>query len=184
MADVKDGHLGYRIEDDEQVVDVRVEAVDQLFDRRDPAPFHDRDLDPNLVEYLRDASEDLAAHRFRVVFWIKEPCGQAEIEQAYRAHFARELERVRRRRRQHRQVGEISLVLAVVLLVAVQMAAQILGRVFPGTIGTGLKEGLVIASWVVMWRPLEVLVYDWIPFRNERRVVAQLLGAAVQVRAG
>jgi len=42
----------------------------------------------------------------------------------------------------------------------------------------------VIASWVVMWRPVDVLIYDWIPTRHERRVATKLLEAPIEVRVG
>jgi len=51
-------------------------------------------------------------------------------------------------------------------------------------LGAGLKEGLVISSWVVMWRPVEILIYDWIPIRHERRVASKLLEAPIDVRVG
>ena len=64
------------------------------------------------------------------------------------------------------------------------MFSQLVARVVPGSLGAGLKEGLVISSWVVMWRPVEVLIYDWIPVRHERKVVTKLLAAQIQVRVG
>ncbi len=51
-----------------------------------------------------------------------------------------------------------------------------------GTMRDILREGLVITGWVAMWRPLEVLLYDWRPLVDERRQVQRLLGAPVDVR--
>src|SRR5262245_53774597 len=45
----------YRVEEGRPWADVYVERVAQIFDKRDPAPFRTRDLDPDLVDYLRDA---------------------------------------------------------------------------------------------------------------------------------
>src|SRR5690349_3847789 len=60
----------YRTEGDVHCVDVRLNTVEQLFDNRDPAPFRERDLDPDLVEYLFAAGEDLVSHgKFKIVFW-------------------------------------------------------------------------------------------------------------------
>ena len=42
----------------------------------------------------------------------------------------------------------------------------------------------MISSWVVMWRPVEVLIYDWIPARHERQVASKLLEASIEVRIG
>lgn len=45
-----------------------------------------------------------------------------------------------------------------------------------------LREGLVITGWVAMWRPLEVLLYDWWPMVDERRLITRVLDAVVSIR--
>jgi hypothetical protein len=62
--------------------------------------------------------------------------------------------------------------------------SEVVARVITGSIGAGLKEGLVISGWVLMWRPIEVLVYDSIPWRRSRRVLRKLLAMPIEVRAG
>jgi hypothetical protein len=178
-----DDHPRYRIENGEPCVDVRITSIEQLFDNRDPAPFRERDLDPDLVEYLLAAGEDLAPHEaFRMVFWLARPCQPGEIELAFRAHFEYELDRLERRRRRQRRTGVVALLLAAVLLVALLSLAQLVASLIPGSVGAALREGLVIASWVVMWRPVEILIYDWIPVRRERRVMQRLLAAPIDVK--
>jgi len=175
----------YRVENGEPCVDVRIVNIEQLFDNRDPAPFRERDLDPDLVEYLLAAGEDLGSHAtFRMVFWLEKPCQPGEIEAAVRAHFAYELDRLERRRRRQRRTGQIALLLGGTLIIALLSLAQVVGRAVPGSIGAALREGLVISSWVVMWRPVEILIYDWIPVRRERRVMQRLLAAPIDVRIG
>lgn len=178
-------HPRYRTENGQPCVDIRVASVEQLFDNRDPAPFRDRDLDPDLVQYMRDAGEDLAPHgEFRLVFWIEKPCQPQEIEAAVHAHFAYEIDRIERGRRRQRRIGQVALLLGVGLVIVLQSIAQLVASTLPGSLGHGLREGLVIASWVVLWRPVEILIYDWIPVRRERRVIRRLLSAPIEVRAG
>lgn len=175
----------YRVEGNEPCVDVRLASIERLFDRRDPAPFLERALDPGLVEYLLAAVEDLAPRdRFRVVFWLENSCQPGEIEAAVHAHFAYELDRLERRRRQQRRIGQIALLLGGAMIVALLSLAQLVARVFPGSIGVALREGLVISSWVVMWRPVEILIYDWIPVRREMRTLHRLQAAPIEVRGG
>ncbi|MEO8548426.1 MAG: hypothetical protein ABI678_00560 [Kofleriaceae bacterium] len=173
----------YRIEDGVPCIDVALDTVEQIFDNRDPAPFRERDLDPDLADYLLAAGEDLfTADQFRVVFWVAKPCPPVEIEDAFRAHFEDTIERIRRIRKRRRRAGQVALVLGVVLVVALLALGQFVGTAVGGTLGAGLKEGLTISCWVVMWRPIETLVYDWIPQRHERRVAERMLGAPVEVR--
>jgi hypothetical protein len=71
-----------------------------------------------------------------------------------------------------------------VLLVALLSLAQLVALVFTGSVGAALREGLLIAGWVVIWRPVELLLYDWIPVRRERRVMQRLLAMPIDVRIG
>jgi hypothetical protein len=175
----------YRTENGETVIDVKLGTIEHLFDNRDPAPFRERDLDPQLVEYLIDAGEDVVTHdRVRGVFWFERPCSPHEVEAAYRGHFAYELARNDRVRRRHRRAGLVTLAIAIVSIVVLVSLSEVVASVIGGSIGAGLKEGLVISGWVLMWRPIEVLVYDAIPSRRKRRVLRKLLAMPLDVRSG
>lgn len=166
-------------------IDVQVQRIEQLFDNRDPAPFRERDLDPDLADYLLVGGEDLASHsRIAVVFWLEHEPASGEVEHAFRAHFEDMIARLGRQRRRSRRTGALMLVLGSVLVILLLAAAQLVRSIVPGAIGTALAEGLVISSWVVLWRPVEILLYGGIPVRQERRVVERLLRATVIVRAG
>lgn len=175
----------YREENDESIVDLKLAAIEQLFDNRDPAPFRERDLDPQLVEYLVDAAEDLVSReRFRIIFWLEQPCSPREVEIPYRAHFEYELTRLDRARHRHRRVGWVTLGLAIVAIVLLVTLSELVEGMIGGRVGAGLKEGLMISGWVLMWRPIEVLVYDSIPWRRTRRILRRLLATPIEVRSG
>lgn len=176
-------HARYRVENGESVVDLHLAGIERLFDNRDPAPFRERDLDPDLVEYMLAVGEDLLAQPARIVFWLDKSCQPNEIETAFRGHFEYELERVDRRRRRARRTGQLSLLVAVVLITGLLAVAQLVGRL-TGALAAGLKEGLTISCWVLMWRPVEVLVYEWIPWRRQRTIIRKLLAIPIDVRDG
>ena len=46
----------------------------------------------------------------------------------------------------------------------------------------GLNEGLLIVGWVAMWRPIELLLYDWWPQLQKRRTYENLSRMQVEVR--
>ena len=178
-------HPRYRLEDGKPCVDVRIASLDHMFDNRDPAPFRERDLDPALVEYLVAIGHDVMSRDgFRIVFWIERTCQPGVIESAYRAHFEYALRRLDRRRRRARRAGQIALLLGAVLIIALMSLSQLAVQTVPGSLGAALREGLVISSWVVLWRPVELLIYDWIPVWDERRIMRRLLAAPIEVRAG
>ncbi|MEO7731469.1 MAG: hypothetical protein ABIY55_10885, partial [Kofleriaceae bacterium] len=118
----------------------------------------------------------------RVAFWFATPVAIEKVEAAYRAHFVYEIERIDRGRRRERRTGQLSFLIGTLLLVLLVALAQLAARV--PRIGNALKEGLTISSWVVMWRPIHILIYDWIPSRRNRKSMARLLSAPIDVREG
>jgi hypothetical protein len=176
--------LRYRVERDETCIDVKARTVETLFDNRDPAPFRERDLDPDLAEYLHDAAEDLVAvSRTRIVIWLENPCAPGEIEQALQAHWERELERIRRASVRRRRTAHVALFVGILLLAALLSLARLIPRAVPGAVGEIVGEGLTVAGWVALWRPFEFLLYDWIPPRHERRLLEKLRVTPVEIRA-
>ncbi|MFT3698028.1 MAG: hypothetical protein QM831_33110 [Kofleriaceae bacterium] len=175
--------MAYRVEDGASCIDVRLGNIEQLFDNRDPAPFRERDLDTDLADYLADAGDDLFGEdKIKLVFWLDAPCQHAEITDAVHAHFEYMIDRMRRDRKRRRRIGQVSLAIGIVLVVALIALSQTVANAVGGPIGAGLKEGLVISCWVVMWRPIDVIIYDWIPDRRERRVMEKLLAAPIEIK--
>lgn len=178
----------YRTDAGKACIDLRVQTAAQLFDGRDPAPFRERDLDDDAVEYLLGAADDLGKHRpFKVVVWVAEPSAELRagtIEAAIRAHFDYALTRLARAGRQHTRRAELALLLGVVVLVAFLSLAELTKALPDGAARPILREGLVIFGWVAMWRPLELLLYDWWPMVAERRRLRRLRDAPIEVLEG
>jgi hypothetical protein len=61
--------------------------------------------------------------------------------------------------------------------------AGVVERRLPGTLGALLREALVISGWVLMWRPLDVLVYDRIAWLRNRRILESIRDASIAVQA-
>lgn len=45
------------------------------------------------------------------------------------------------------------------------------------------SEGFIIAGWVALWRPIELLLYDAWPFRRDLRVLRAMAGMPVTIVA-
>lgn len=177
----------YRVEGDRTCIDIRLNTSQQLFDRRDPSPFRERDLDENAIDYIRAAAEDIPLSRaLKLVLVLEEPASAslpaAEIESAIRAQFEYERGRVNRLLRQQRQFGHVALGVGLTVLVLLLSLARMAEGLPGGHAREILREGLVITGWVAMWRPLEVLLYDWWPHVQHRKQIARILAAEVEVR--
>lgn len=177
----------YRIEGDRSCIDIRLRSAQQLFDGRDPAPFRERDLDEDAIDYVCSAAEEIPRSKpLKLVIILEEPAAQplsaAEIEVAIRAHFEHERDQVSRRLRQQRQFGRVALAVGVSVLVALLTLAEMARQLPEGHAREILREGLVITGWVAMWRPIEVLLYDWWPLAQTRKHMARILAAQIEVR--
>lgn len=155
--------------------------MEQLFDNRDPSPFRDRDLDPRLVEYLLGAARDLAGVTpLRVEIWLP-TLPSVDLRQAVRAYFQQEIDRTTRERREQVRSALNGFLIAIAVVIVLITVAEVVERRTTGTFGTVVREALVISGWVLMWRPLDVLVYDRIAWVRNRRILESIRDAAIAV---
>lgn len=179
----------YRVEDGRWCIDLEVRHSRQLFDTRDPAPFRERDLDADAVQYLLTSAQEIPRARpMAVVVTISEEpeprLPAAVIVEAVRSHFLYEGEQIERRLREHLRRGQLILGVGLTALVVFLTLAELASSLPLGQAREIVREGLVITGWVAMWRPLEVLLYDWWPLIDERRRVRRMLAAPVSIRYG
>ncbi|MFO0747210.1 MAG: hypothetical protein U1F43_16325 [Myxococcota bacterium] len=179
----------YRVEDAMPCIDIRVRSVEQLFDNRDPAPFHERDLDDDAVDYLVGAIEEIprSAGPVKVVVWVAEPLPPSltveRVVEAIGRHFEHARWRMKRRIRDQVRQSRTFALLGLVALAALLTLAELTSGLREIPVAHVLPEGLTILAWVVLWRPLEVLVYDWYPLSQERRRLERMASAPIDVRA-
>lgn len=181
-----DAHPRYRLEDGRRCIDVRVKTVGQLFDNRDPMPFLERDLDDEVAAYVMECAEDVGNDPLRVVLWCEQSeLTQADIQEAFRTHFEYALARARRRVRSAGRAARNGFLLGVGLMAALRVLSEVfVMQLAEGDARRILHEGLVIVSWVALWRPIELVLYDFWPVRAQRHVIERLRDADVVLRIG
>jgi hypothetical protein len=160
---------------DGEIIEVRVRDLNQLFDSLDPSPFHEKDLDRRAEEYIVSSARELPgrAPPTLVVHLDRAPGGPDEPEvlrDAIRSHFVRAAELSRRELRQLMRRGWISLAIGLTVLAAALVGGEVASRLAEEPWATLAQESLLIGGWVAMWRPMEILLYDWWIVRGERRV--------------
>ena len=153
------------------VIRLRVRELRQLFDTLDPAPFLERDLDDRMAEYVESSAAEMPRHApLRLVVHLPasaiEP-GQQEITQtAVKRHYEHQAEIARSSFRKLLRDGRRSLWIGLATLMACMLVADA-ASLSPWRWVQVLGEGLVIGGWVAMWRPIEILLYDWWPLRRQ-----------------
>jgi hypothetical protein len=169
---------------DDDTIHVRIHELRQLFNSMDPSPFRERDLDPDCQEFIVSWAREMAPdRRLRVDIRIdrEQPPAElaAEVPSAVRRHFEREATLQDLRRRRIVREGRLSLSIGLLVLVLCVSTAALVPTEAWGPPGEVLRESLIIAGWVVMWHPLEVLLYGLWPVARERRLLERLADADV-----
>lgn len=170
----------YRLENGKNCIDIRLRSPLQLFDSRDPAPFRERELDENAVQYLIAAAEDIPfKHPLKVVFHFSENPEQGQVESdaiatAVRNHFDYETDLLRMQLKRTRKKGEVFMLIGLVLLAICLSLSQLVRPMPDFWMKPILYEGLLIGGWVAMWRPIDVLLFDWWPLIEKMRYSKKL----------
>jgi hypothetical protein len=166
------------------LIEITLRELKQLFNTLDPAPFHEKDLDPAAEEYIVSAVRELGWQPSRLVLHL--PPGTADDHAcgavvAIRNYFA---DRTRHAREQLRLLfvrGVISLLIGLTFLATCLSVRELLmATVQPGDVI--LSEGLLILGWVAMWKPVEIFLYDWWPDLDKRRLFERIAHMQVETQ--
>ncbi len=177
----------YRFEDGVALIEVRLTSLHQLFNSIDPAPFHEKDLDPDAEDYIGGAARELPPQApLKIVLHLPEAELTSElapsITSAIQNYFAYRRSIARRDLRLLLRQGRISLAIGLAFLAL----CMTLRSMLPALDGSGwnqlFAEGLLISGWVAMWRPIQVFLYDWWPIWRSCRIYARLAAAGVELR--
>jgi hypothetical protein len=178
---------GYQREDGVVLVEIRLTSLRQLFNSLDPAPFHEQDLDKDAEAYIVDSVSEFAlAVPMRLVLHLPraEAAESARLEAAIHNYFAYRQCVVARELKAKLGEGRNTLAIALVFLALCLLARETALSLAPGAVRHILAEGLLIVGWVAMWRPIQILLYDWWPIRRRVRRLEKLSRLPVEVRSG
>jgi hypothetical protein len=178
----------YRIENDDVLIEIRLHSVRQLFHTLDPAPFHEKDLDEAAAAYLVQACDEAGERRsLRLVIHLPDSEAQSEsartLADAIHNYFAYRERQLRKDLIKLLRYGAVSLMIGLLFLMGcIALRRALIAR--PLLIDQSIvDEGLLILGWVAMWRPTEILLYDWWPITRRRAVLRRLAVIPVEVRS-
>jgi hypothetical protein len=172
---------------DPKHIELSLRSVDQLFNTMDPSPFHEKDLDDDAAEFILSWAQELPRHEpVDLIIHLAEPPGNPGAHQlvtdvvhhyfSYRAGL-NDLEFKRLMKQ-----GRLSLLVGVFFLACCFTAIEFVANKPGSTIADFFKEGLTIAGWVAMWKPLEIYLYEWWPLRRKGVILEKLSRMRVEVR--
>jgi hypothetical protein len=161
---------------------VKVATVEQLFNPIDPQPFNIRDLDVEVADWIGEwADEQRDQRSITIAVMVSDGSAaphQHLVADGIRNHFAYRKWTTGRRLSRLWRDGRISLAIGLTALVTLTATSRLITT--DGDAWRSLvREGLAVAGWVAMWRPMELFLYEWWPIRRELRTFQRLAEADV-----
>jgi hypothetical protein len=157
--------------------------MESYFNPHDPAPLYKRQLHPDFIHYM-DLSVSGYRKHSRIMY--KLTCKDEDKElvepfmNAIRKHF-RLKEKIKRSEFKRFKTKAYKLLITSTLVV---MACQGLVPVLLGEehrIHSAFSNSLDVFSWVLLWKPIERLIFYWNPFLKEISLYNKLANADVIV---
>jgi hypothetical protein len=164
-------------------IQVKIDTIEHLFNPIDPQPLNLRDLDAEIADWITNWAEeqhDQKVITIEVVVADDSANGREEqVTAGIHNHFAYRRWAAGRKLSHLWRDGRISLVIGLVVLVTFTMLSRLVNVESKGALVELVREGLLVAPWVAMWRPMEIFLYLWWPVRREKRVFDRLAEAPV-----
>jgi len=188
MSDLKKKHR-YKHVEGKRWIEVRVRSPHQLFDARDPAPFRERDLDDDFVAYIVASLRELPAKTpLKIVIYVEEKESVAlskdSIREAIHSYFAYEADLHASELRSFLRRAQVFFLIGLVLLgVCVGLVQNVDFPSLPGPLSV-LREGLLIFGWVSLWKPIELILFDWYPLYDKVKLFRRIISSEVDVHFG
>lgn len=156
-------------------------TVDNYFNPHDPAPIYKRQLRFDFVQYLTDS---VVTYRrdsiicYKLMYKAQDYAIPEPFMHAIRQHFERKEELKRREFLRFKQSGYKLLFLSLVMVMFCQgLLPYIISH--EHRIHSTLSNSLDVFSWVILWRPIHKLIFDWNPYLKEISLLNKLATAEV-----
>jgi hypothetical protein len=157
-------------------------SISDHFNSNDPAPLYKRQLSHQFQHYIMTSIE--SAKRYSV-FYYKITCkneGDKQYAEAFvyaiRRHFsAKKLVK----KEQFEKFKMRSYKLLFASLTVVMICHLLVPMILSGEEGfhSAIRNGLDIFSWVILWQPIDKLVFHWNPHLKEISIMRRLANAEV-----
>lgn len=179
----------YRERDGKLLIELELHSLKQIFNSFDPAPFHEKELDPEAEEYIYNTVGEFPLKKpLGIVIYVpsSEVDGETErtLKVAIRNHFFYKKVLTDIELRKLIQRGRRNMTIAVIFLFLCLLINRLLSTPGGGLINTMLSEGLTIIGWVAMWEPVYVFLYGWWPIVQKRNIYRKILSMDISVIPG
>lgn len=176
----------YRKVGEKHLIEVRVKSALQLFDARDPAPFRARDLDDDFTEYVVTSADEFSPKTpLKIMIYVHDKM-DSEIDkdailEAIHSWVTYQIDLKRIQLQKLFKTAQLFLGIGLISLIACLSIANLLRSAEAFDAIKIAKEGVIIFGWVSMWKPFELILFDWYPAYDRIRLFRKLLETEIEV---
>lgn len=163
---------------------LRLDTIDQLVEIRPPSPFPTSRLRKEAEQYIVERLTELpstSTPKLIIALPRSAAADARHVTESVHQHFAFRRGEAEKRLTRVRQLGWRTLVIGIVFLSATILIVEIMKRYLPtGNLASLVEGGLTILAWVALWRPGELLLYEWYPFHRDAKLFSRLEHAGIE----
>lgn len=172
-------------------IPLQLQSIKSFFQAPEIDPFTGED---NVVSGIEQVMDTMKIHRnwksttFRIVITVPPDAPDLDLApqlpRALATYCAKRMQYARRKRTETRLEGRQALRIGIVFLAICLAASATVERLLADRvlIGNLLAESLMIAGWVGLWRPMELLLNGWWPFASDVDIYEKIRNTAIEVR--
>ena len=149
------------------------------------SPFGKRTLKTDAEEFLVDEAKAFPRNdviSIRVDLALSEIKFKDDIAPAIHRHFRYRREQSQKEYKRTLRYGWRILCIALGLLAGIFSLTELSLHLVPDNkVVLFIRESFIIFGWVALWRPMELLLYDWYPIKTDINLYARLEQSNVNV---
>ena len=163
---------------------VNEQSIDGYFNSNDPAPIYKRQLSQEFEEYIRNYEPSIK--RYSSVTY-KLYCVQESDKEfvdplvhAIRRHFSLKKSIKEAEFKKFKRRNWILLIFSLAIVMFVQGVIPMIFQV-EHRIHSAFSNAIDVFSWVILWKPIEKLIFYWNPFLKEISIFDKLTNAPIVI---
>ncbi len=176
----------YKKENNKYIIELKIESLEQLFDKKDPNPFRNKDLDDDVVEYITSSAMEIGKKRIgKIQILANQNLSSIDkntISKAFEDFFHYRMVIVQKQLRSTLYLGIKSLIVGLLFLSFSIYCTKTIGTLIDDQfISSFLKEGVYLLGWVSMWKPINIFLYEWWPQIDQIKLYNALAQAETSI---
>ncbi|MBN1397352.1 MAG: hypothetical protein JXA06_04895 [Bacteroidetes bacterium] len=166
-------------------IHLNIRSLDEILINLNTPHYRKRCLNEDIEDYIVEQASSFQK-RDIIDLKISIPGNSCElrdiIEKSIRNHFIHLKEKSLIQYKHSLKFGWRSLLIAFLFLGIIISITELEVKFFPENgLTTLIRESLIILGWVAFWRPAELLLYEWYPFKRDARLYDRISKSNIHV---